>query len=206
MIAIIDYGMGNLASIKNMLKRVGVRDAVVSSDKKVIEQADKIILPGVGSFDNGMSHLEKYDLIHLLNRKALVEKVPFLGICLGMQLMTRKSEEGVLPGLGWFDAETIRFRSEGAQKLKIPHMGWNHILVKNPQLNLLKKDKKYRFYFVHSYFVKCSNPNDVLFTTKYGIEFHSAIKKDNLLGMQFHPEKSLHFGMDIFESFCQTEK
>ena len=202
MIIIIDYGLGNLLSIKNMFKKVGVRDVVITSDVKIIEKASKIILPGVGAFDNGMKHLQEYGLIKVLNKKALVDKVPFLGICLGMQLMTKRSEEGSLPGLGWFDAITEKFQLKDSS-LKIPHMGWNYVQNNNSENVFLKEAKKYRFYFVHSYHVKCNNENDVLFTTNYDNEFNSAIQKDNLIGMQFHPEKSLHFGMDIFESFSK---
>ena len=129
MIYIVDYGLGNLASIKNMFKHIGVRDVIISSNNEELAKADKIILPGVGAFDNGMSHLMKYDLIDTLNKKAIIEKVPFLGICLGMQLMTKGSEEGKLNGLGWFDAETIKFKP--LDGLKIPHMGWNYIKSKN---------------------------------------------------------------------------
>ena len=202
MIVIIDYGLGNLSSIKNMLKKIGERNVIISSDLKVIKNASKIILPGVGAFDTGMRHLTEYGLKDILDKKALIEKVPFLGICLGMQLMTNGSEEGVLPGLGWFDANTVKFKLEDSS-LKIPHMGWNYVQNINRNNIFLKEDKKYRFYFVHSYHVQCNNENDVLFTTNYGNEFHSAIQKDNLIGMQFHPEKSLHFGMDIFESFAK---
>jgi len=202
MICIIDYGIGNLSSIKNMFKHIGIRNVIISSEKDEILKSKKLILPGVGAFDNGMQHLQKYCLIEVLNHKALTEKVPFLGICLGMQLMTKRSEEGRLPGLGWFDAHTVKF--DKMDKLKVPHMGWNHIKSYEKQNYFLKKEKKYRFYFVHSYFVKCVDRKDVMFTTNYGgIEFHSAIKKDNIIGMQFHPEKSLHFGMDILEKFSE---
>jgi glutamine amidotransferase len=202
MIAILDYGLGNLLSIKNMFKRVGIRNVIITSDAKVIEKASKIILPGVGAFDNGMKNLENHGLINVLNKKALKEKVPFLGICLGMQLMTKDSAEGKLAGLGWFDAKTKKIKLDDSS-LKIPHMGWNYIESENRNEGFLKKNKNYRFYFVHSYYVECKNPKDVLYTTNYEKDFHSAIKKDNLIGVQFHPEKSLHFGMDIFESFAK---
>ena len=170
MIVIVDYGLGNLFSIKNILKRVNERNVIISSDSTVIKNASKIILPGVGAFDNGMNHLQKYGLIDVLNTKALEEKVPFLGICLGMQLMTNGSEEGNLPGLGWFDADTVKFNLDS--DLKVPHMGWNYINQNDENL-FLKKDKKYRFYFVHSYHVSCKNERDVLYKTKYGYIFHS---------------------------------
>lgn len=201
MIVIVDFGLGNVRSIKNMFKRVNERKVSISSELETIQNASKIILPGVGAFDNGMKNLQEYGLINILNKKALDEKVPVLGICLGMQLMTQGSEEGNLPGLGWFDAKAVKFNL--APDLKVPHMGWNYINQNDKNNLFLKKDKKYRFYFVHSYHVKCNNENDVLFTTHYGDEFNSAIQKDNLIGMQFHPEKSSHFGMDIFESFVK---
>ena len=201
MIIIVDYGLSNLASIQNMLKYLGVTNVKISSDINEINNAKKIILPGVGSFDNGMNNLKKFGLIDVLNKKALADKIPFLGICLGMQLMTKSSEEGKLKGLGWFDAETKKFNI--SKDLKVPHMGWNYVKSTNDKNNFLKKDKKYRFYFVHSYYVEASNKEQVLFETKYEINFHSAIQKDNLIGMQFHPEKSLHFGMDILERFSK---
>jgi imidazole glycerol-phosphate synthase subunit HisH len=201
MICIVDYGTGNLASIKNMFKHIGIRDVIISSDTDTILRSEKIILPGVGAFDNGMTYLHKYDLIETLNYKALDEKVPFLGICLGMQLMTHGSEEGRLPGLGWFNAQTYKF--DKMDDLKIPHMGWNYIKSTDGHNYFLTNGKKYRFYFVHSYYVKCKSLNEVMFTTTYGNEFHSAIQKDNIYGMQFHPEKSLHFGMDILNQFSK---
>ena len=201
MIIIVDYGLSNLASIQNMLKYLGVTNVKISSDINEINNAKKIILPGVGSFDHGMNNLKKFGLIDVLNKKALADKIPFLGICLGMQLMTKSSEEGKLKGLGWFDAETKKFNI--SKDLKVPHMGWNYVKSTNDKNNFLKKDKKYRFYFVHSYYVEASNKEQVLFETKYEINFHSAIQKDNLIGMQFHPEKSLHFGMDILERFSK---
>ena len=201
MIYIVDYGLGNLASIKNMFKHIGVRDVKITSDKLELEKAEKIILPGVGAFDNGMKHLQKYDLIDVLNRKALKEKIPILGICLGMQLMTNGSEEGKEAGLGWIDADTIKFEAKNG--LKIPHMGWNYVKAVKNRKEFLIRDINYRFYFVHSYYVQSNDPHNVLFESNYGIPFHSALQKDNIIGMQFHPEKSLRFGMDIFKQFAK---
>lgn len=202
MIAIIDYGLGNLASVQNMFRKIGVRDAIITSDAGQIAMADKILLPGVGAFDAGMSKLEASGLIPLLNKKALQEKVPVLGICLGMQMLSRKSEEGVKPGLGWIDADTRKFNPDPKLKLKVPHMGWDYIKVSrtNP---LLDSDKKQRFYFVHSYFVKCDDASQVLATCDFDGPFVCAVNKGNIFGTQFHPEKSLRFGMQVLENFSK---
>lgn len=202
MIVIIDYGIGNLASVLNMFKKIGVKDVKVSSDKEIIANADKILLPGVGAFDAGMDNLERSGLIPVLNNKAINEKVPVLGICLGMQLLTKKSEEGVKPGLGWIDAETIKFNLDPALKLKVPHMGWNYVKVNriNPLIDI---ESKNRFYFVHSYYVKCFNESQSLATSNFGTDFTCMVNKENIFGAQFHPEKSLKFGMRILENFSK---
>lgn len=201
MIVIIDYGMGNLGSIQNMLKKIGAK-AIISSKIADIEKADKLILPGVGAFDNGMTNLDKLGLISILNEIIFNKKIPLLGICLGMQLLTKRSEEGILSGLGWLDAEVVRFKFDSLTcSLKIPHMGWNTVeLVKDSHLfNGLYPS---RFYFVHSYHVVCNDRLDVLAETCYGYNFVSAVQKDNILGVQFHPEKSHKFGMELFKNFA----
>ncbi len=203
MIVIIDYGMGNLGSIANMLKKVGVK-AIISSDVAAIEKADKLILPGVGAFDNGMRNLRKLNLIPILNDKVIRDKTPILGPCLGMQLFTQKSEEGTLPGLGWLKAETVRFRFDGAQpNLKIPHMGWNVVQLKQPSSIFADMYEEPRFYFVHSYHVTCHHNSNVLTSTHHGYEFASAVIKDNIIGTQFHPEKSHKFGMKLLKNFAE---
>jgi glutamine amidotransferase len=203
MITIIDYGMGNLGSIANMLKKVGAK-AVISSDIATIESADKLILPGVGAFDNGMTKLNELGLIPILNAKVKEAKTPMLGVCLGMQLLTRKSEEGKLPGLGWIEAETKRFRFDSHQSsLKVPHMGWNLINIKQPHPIFEEMYQEPRFYFVHSYYVACHNEQDVLAKTYYGYEFVSAVAKENIVGVQFHPEKSHKFGMKLLRNFVE---
>jgi len=193
--------MGNIASILNMFKRIGNREVVLTKDITQIEKADKILLPGVGAFDNGTQHLQASGLIPVLNQKAQIQKVPVLGICLGMQLLTKRSEEGTEKGLAWIDAETKKFVFEKAD-LKIPHMGWNYINVKK-ESPLISSDKKQKFYFVHSYYVLCNNQNDVLASCSYGEEFTCMLQHNNIFGAQFHPEKSHKFGMELFEKFSK---
>jgi glutamine amidotransferase len=202
MTVIIDYGIGNLASVFNMFKKIGVKDVVVSSDKEVISKAKKLLLPGVGAFDAGITNLENSGLIPILNKKVLEEKVPILGICLGMQLLTKRSEEGIKQGLGWIDAETVKFNLDPSLKLKVPHMGWNYIKVtkKNP---LIDSETKNRFYFVHSYYVKCFDDSQSIATSNFGVDFTCMVNKDNIFGAQFHPEKSLKFGMKLLENFSK---
>lgn len=203
MLIIVDYGMGNLGSILNMMKKIGA-SANISSKVEDIEKADKLILPGVGSFDNGMKNINELGLLPALNSKVIEHKTPILGICLGMQLLTRKSEEGKLPGLGWVNADTIKFNfTKGQTHLKVPHMGWNSVLF--AQNNILSKglEEEPRFYFVHSYHVVCKGDEDVIGKTFYGYEFASAIQKENILGVQFHPEKSHKYGLRILKNFVE---
>lgn len=206
MIVIIDYGLGNLGSMANMLKKIGAA-AVVSSDPMDIKKADKLILPGVGSFDAGMENLESRGLISVLNKRVLEDKVPILGVCLGMQLLGKRSEEGQLPGLGWLDAETIRFHFQDINaNLKIPHMGWNQLIDNHTHPLFAGLEEVNRFYFVHSYHVVCANLDNVLARTSYGVDFTSAIVKDNIMGVQFHPEKSHKFGMRLLNNFAEMRK
>lgn len=201
MITIINYNAGNIKSIQNMLKRIGAKSCI-SADAKEIEQAEKLILPGVGHFDYGMRNLQESGLIGVLNKKVVVDKVPLLGICLGAQLLGNKSEEGIIPGLGWIDMEVVKFDENKLPKnLKIPHMSWNEIVIKKQSQLLAGLNNESRFYFVHSYHMKCNDENDVLTNTNYGYEFTSAVEKDNIYGVQFHPEKSHKFGMRLLENF-----
>lgn len=202
MIVIIDYGIGNLASVLNMFRKIGVRDVKVSGKPEEIATATKLLLPGVGAFDAGMNQLEQSGLVPVLNKKVLEEKTPILGICLGMQLLTKRSEEGVKPGLGWIDAETVKFNLDPALKLKVPHMGWDYIHV-NRDNKLVDTESRNRFYFVHSYYVKCFDEGQSLATSKFGNEFTCMVHKDNIYGAQFHPEKSLKFGMKVLENFAK---
>lgn len=200
MITIIDYNMGNIGSIANMLKKLRV-ESVITSDKRIIQNAKKIILPGVGSFDKALDNIKKLDLFEILNIKANVDQIPLLGICLGMQLLTNNSEEGNEKGFGWIDSETCRFKNDGT--IKIPHMGWNNVIrSSNSSLtNNLIEDS--RFYFVHSYYVKVNNENNSILKTTHSIEFDSAIQKDNIFGVQFHPEKSGEIGLNILNNFLK---
>ena len=202
MIVILNYGVGNLGSIRNMLKRTGV-NTIISSKSADIRAADGLILPGVGAFDNGMLCIKKY--IAPLVKKVFEEQTPILGICLGMQMLTNKSEEGQLPGLGWINAETVRFNAPNTS-IKIPHMGWNTVKIKRKDSIFKDMLVDPRFYFVHSYHVICNNDNNTLSTTHHGYNFASAIQKGNVFGVQFHPEKSHKFGMKILENFVEVTK
>lgn len=202
MITIIDYGIGNVGSIANMLKKAGVR-SIISNDLSVIQKADKLILPGVGAFDHGMKQLDMYQMIPLLNYKVLEQKTPILGICLGMQLFSKKSEEGQLPGLGWIDSETILFKFNTEQNRPLPHMSWNNVEIKKESKLFSNCSEENRFYFVHSYHMACNHQSDILTKSSYGIEFTSAIEHNNILGVQFHPEKSHKFGMKVLKNFAE---
>lgn len=200
-ILILDYGMGNIQSMVRKVQRFGT--PVVSSAAQDLEQADKIILPGVGHFGKAMQFLREKNLIEPLNNAVLVKKTPILGVCLGMQLMTTHSDEGNVDGLGWVDARVKRFRIEDNFAFKVPHVGWNQAkFTKNSILTQGLPDDN-EFYFVHSYYVKCENKADVLSTTDYSHNFDSAFQKENIYGTQFHPEKSLDFGMKMLQNFVQ---
>ncbi|MDY6836315.1 MAG: imidazole glycerol phosphate synthase subunit HisH [Chloroflexota bacterium] len=203
MIVIVDYGMGNLRSILNKLQRMS-EDVIVSSDINAIEQANKLVLPGVGSFETGMANLQERCLLSVLKWKVLEENTPILGICLGMQLLTLSSEEGDVEGLGWIDGETKQFNlGEHHSSLRVPHMGWNSIDIhrESPILHGVHSDSE--FYFVHSYHVCCRADSSVIATTNYGYEFASVIQKERIYGTQFHPEKSHGNGSSILKNFIE---
>jgi len=203
MIVVVDYGIGNLGSIANMFKKIG-SEAIVSSEISTIEEADKLVLPGVGSFDVAVENMQERNLISVLTNKALRKKTPILGICLGMQLFTQRSEEGQHPGLGWLNAKTIRFRFEKENhSLKIPHMGWNTVEKKRYHPLLSEMDNDARFYFVHSHHVVCEDESVVMANSRYGYPFVSVIARENIMGVQFHPEKSHKFGMLLFQNFVR---
>lgn len=200
MIVIIDYKIGNVGSILNMLKNIGA-DAIISSDIGQIKNAEKLILPGVGSFDNGMKNLKAMGFISEFEKKVLKEKTPILGICLGMQLFARKSEEGVLNGLGWIGGEVKKFKLDSS--FKIPHMGWNNIDICKKDPLFKDMEDEIKFYFVHSYHFACESQDDILATVNYGYDFPSIIKKENIIGVQFHPEKSHKYGMKLLKNFIE---
>jgi len=205
MIVILDYAMGNLGSILNMLRKIGV-PSIVSSKIQDIEKADKLILPGVGAFNNGMANINEMGLLTVLNEKVLNDKTPVLGICLGMQLLTSRSEEGELPGLGWIAGETVRFHfNQEGTDLKIPHMGWNTVkpIHKNSIFRNLSED--HRYYFVHSYHVVCEQEEDILARSNHGYDFVCSVQKENILGIQFHPEKSHRFGLQLLKHFVELD-
>jgi glutamine amidotransferase len=194
---IVFYGMGNVLSIQNMLSHIG-HDAIISSDINEIKRADRLILPGVGAFDSGIKRINEHHLSDVLNEKVLHEKKPILGICLGLQIMCNQSEEGVAKGLGWINADVIRFKKDAT--VRIPHMGWNTVHIKKPN-TLLKSTDEHSFYFVHAYHLLAKNTEDILCTTEYGYEFVSGVQSDNIYGVQFHPEKSHHYGMTLLKNF-----
>ena len=198
MIAILDYGVGNLKSIYNMFKKVGV-ESFITSNIEDIKNANKYLLPGVGSFDHGINSLKNAPFFETLEKEVLENKKPILGICLGMQLLTNSSEEGQEKGLGWIDAQTMKFDLED-KNLSIPHMGWNKTIPINTNTIFRNLDEN-RFYFVHSYHVVCNSKENILATSNYGEIFTCSIYKENIYGVQFHPEKSHKFGMQLLKNF-----
>jgi len=202
-VAIVDYGLGNTGSILNMLRHLGIQSYICEKPED-LKQASRIILPGVGAFDHGMKNLASTGMIEKLNEMVIKHKIPVLGICLGMQLMSQHSSEGSTAGLNWINASTIGFSPPPLQRLRIPHTGWNNVqeVNANPLLKNLPEDA--RFYFVHSYHVQCHEPEIVAGRTNYGGWFDSVIVKDNIFGCQFHPEKSHRYGMIILENFNQV--
>lgn len=200
MIAIVNLELGNIASVANMVKRMG-GETIVSNDKDTLLNADKIILPGVGRFDFGINQMHKFDLFSLLKDIAL-NGTPILGICLGMQLLGKNSEEGKEEGLSLIDINFHKFEfSDSLIDLRVPHVGWNHLNITRPNKLIHNSSDNQRFYFTHSYYGRCLNSDDIIATTNYGISFVSAINRENVYGVQFHPEKSHRFGMKLIENF-----
>ena len=199
MTGIIDYGLGNLGSIYNMLDVIG-EDSIISDNPQKLHECDRLILPGVGSFDAGMKNLEEKSLINCL-KKEVSEGKSILGICLGMQLLGRKSEEGSSLGLGFIPFDTVKFSFDKTLKLKIPHMGWDIVTFTQENKLLSEIDGRQRYYFVHSYHAKCDSERNVLMRCEYGYEFAASVVNENVYGVQFHPEKSHDFGMRLLKNF-----
>lgn len=201
-IVIVDYRTGNTNSIKRALDRIGYQ-CVISSQVKDIIQADKIILPGVGHFAKAMANLEELGLLDALNEAVLIKHKAVLGICLGMELMVTMSHEGNMPGLQWFEAEAVRFKVSMAARHKVPHMGWNQVQLKKPSALMKGVDHLSEFYFAHSYHLKIIDQSDLLTETEYGIPFPSAVERNNIFGVQFHPEKSHGIGVQVLKNFIE---
>lgn len=198
-IGIIDHNAGNPMSVKRALNNAGI-NSFISSDPKALAQADKLILPGIGAFDEAVKKLRTNSITEMLEKKVRIGNTPFLGICLGMQLTTASSEEGNENGWGWLNAHTVRF-SNDQYKIKIPHTGWNYASIHKSSRLFTGIDEEVKFYFTHSYHVVCDKQEDILCTTQYGSVFVSAIEKDNIACVQFHPEKSGMYGATILKNF-----
>lgn len=201
MIVIVDYGMGNLGSVVNMIKRIGAK-AIIANNISEIEKADKIILPGVGSFDSAVKNICKRNFVEVLNYLALEKKIPLLGICLGMQLLMESSEEGQKSGLSFIKGRAINFKNQIEASLKIPHMGWNNVYISNKNDLNNNIEGEIKFYFVHSYYVKVESEVNSMFKCDYGLNFDAGIWNNNIFGVQFHPEKSHKFGLQLFKNFA----
>ena len=198
--AIVDYRMGNLHSVKKKLDRLKTTSFITSNPKDIIK-ADKIILVGVGHFAKAMKNIKELDLLDALSEVAIIKKKPVLGICLGMQLMAKDSEEGNTEGLGWLDANVRKMQVDDTLKFKIPHTGWNKI-TQSKKSHLMKGiPESSEFYFVHSYYLRSNETSNILNETEYCFKFTSAIEKDNIFGVQYHPEKSHDVGEVLLKNF-----
>ena len=203
MLVILDYGVCNVGSIQNMLKKIGEADVVISHDKADIEKADHLILPGVGAFDVGMQSLARMDLIDPIRKYVLEDHKPLLGICLGMQMLGRRSEEGTLEGLGLVPMECKRFSLPTDSRLKVPHMGWDRAFFEKESTLTQGLPSPQRYYFVHSYHAVCDDPQYILMQSEYGYPFTCAVQNNNVYGVQFHPEKGHQYGMKLLRNFVE---
>ena len=202
MITLLDYGLGNVAAFVNIYKRLNLPVAVAATADQ-LAGAEKIILPGVGSFDWAMTRLEESGMRACLDDLVMIKNKPVLGVCVGMQMMAKRSEEGQLPGLGWIDAEVKRFDESGfTERTHLPHMGWNDVSPRDDRC-LFKGMAAPRFYFLHSYYFAPANASDVLGVTDYGGNFASAARSGNVYGTQFHPEKSHQWGIALLKNFAE---
>lgn len=199
-IIIINYGMGNLNSVKKKVELLGI-DAFISNHPSDISNAEKLILPGVGHFQKAVENIKDLKLWDVLNKTVLIKKKPILGICLGMQLMAKQSEEGFEKGFCWFDADVVKFQVNDNLTYKIPHTGWNQIRKVKDSILMRNIPNLSEFYFVHAYHFKCNNPSDILNETDYEYRFTSAVEKENIFGVQYHPEKSHDIGVTLLKNF-----
>jgi glutamine amidotransferase len=203
MITIINYGSGNIKAIGNIYERLRIPFRVANNPEE-IKDSEKILLPGVGAFDETISMLDDSGFRTILDYEVLINKVPVLGICVGMQVLAKKSEEGRLSGLGWIDGEVKKIdKSTLLHKPKLPHLGWNSIDIKKDSLLFKDINMEDGFYFLHSYFFQCNSEENILATTCYGTEFASVVNKDHIYGVQFHPEKSHQNGIQLLRNFAQ---
>lgn len=204
MTIIVNYGVGNIASVLNMVAKVGGK-ARVSSDPRDLLNAARLIIPGVGSFDHGMNQLKTLGHFSTI-QEAASKGIPILGICLGMQLLCSRSDEGVQGGLGLIDAECRKFSFDsGSPELRVPHVGWNNVTVAKGNPLISAAERELRYYFTHSFHVACKNDSDILATFEYGSRYVAAFGRDNVFGVQFHPEKSHRFGMALIKNFLSIE-
>ncbi len=202
MIAIIDYGLGNIAAFASVYNRANIKVSVARTAGD-LKGASKLILPGVGHFDHAMQLLQQSGMRDTLDKMVLGDKVPVIGVCVGMQILARSSEEGKLPGLGWIDADVRAFRScDAARNMSVPHMGWNDVRPLSPNRLFDELQNSARFYFLHSYYISCDRQEDVLATCSYGADFTCAVQSSNIYGVQFHPEKSHSFGNRLLSNFA----
>ena len=203
MIGIINYGSGNIGAISNIYKKLKIPH-FVSNDLEELKSAERYILPGVGAFDATMKSLEGTGLIDMLNQQVIDSGKKVLGICVGMQILAIASEEGVRPGLGWIDGRVRKIDDGGlAKQLRLPHMGWNSLLLKSEHPLFRGVDPELGFYFLHNYYFDAAFDSDILATVQYGSEFPCAVARRNVIGLQFHPEKSHHNGVAIFRNFSE---
>lgn len=202
-VAIVDLGLGNLGSIKNMLRKIGV-NSIITNNIEDIKSSDKIILPGVGSFDTGMQSLTNLGLQNTLDTLVMEDKKPVLGICLGVQLMTQNSEEGTLDGLGWFQAETVKFRPMEQEKILLPNIGWQDVKQSKPTKLFEGMYDDARFYFVHTYYLKPKTEDETILESYYNHPYVVGLEKNNIVGVQFHPEKSHKYGLKLLDNFINN--
>jgi imidazole glycerol-phosphate synthase subunit HisH len=203
MITIVDYGLGNVRAFMNVFKRLNIEAATATTPTE-LSTATKLILPGVGHFDHAMERLDASGMRHALDDLALEKRVPVLGVCVGMQILAKSSEEGRRAGLGWIDGRVRKFFSwQAAAELPLPHMGWNDVRPTTTGGLFNQLDDNARFYFLHSFYFECANPGDRLATASYGSDFSAAVRSRNIFGVQFHPEKSHRFGTQLLANFAR---